>query len=339
MSVDTTIDERRGRAADKPSEIPVQGWKDVLARTKAETKTDNVSLLAAGVAFFALLAIVPALVAFVSIYGLVAAPADVSRHVGDVLGAAPHEVRDLVQSQLVSITRGDSRQAGWGAVLGVLLALWSASSGINHAIEGVNAAYDETETRGFIKLRLLSLLLTIGAVLFAAFAFALIAVLPAALDRPSVGEPVRVALGVLRWPVLAAAVLVALAVFYRYAPNRDDPRWRWVSPGALTATLLWLVGSAVFSVYTANFGKYNETYGSLGAVVVVMLWLFLTAFVLIFGAELNAEIERQTRKDSTEGSPQPLGGRRAYAADTVGETAEQVKARRKATGTDEAPRK
>src|SRR4051794_32257638 len=134
MSVDTTYDERRGRAADKPTEIPAKGWKDVLARTKAETKADNVSLLAAGVAFFALLAIVPALVAFVSIYGLIADPADVSRHVGDVLGAAPHEVRDLVQSQLVSITNGDNSQAGLGAIVGVVLALWSASSGMNHAI-------------------------------------------------------------------------------------------------------------------------------------------------------------------------------------------------------------
>jgi membrane protein len=130
-------------------------------------------------------------------------------------------------------------------------------------------------------------------------------------------------------------LLTALAVFYRYGPDRDQPKWRWASPGALVATVLWLAGSALFSVYAANFGKYNETYGTLGAVIVVMLWLYLTGFAVLFGAELNAEIERQTAKDTTEGSERPLGDRNAFAADTVGETAGEVKERKEATGTDQ----
>jgi membrane protein len=325
-------EERRGRDADTPTEIPGPGWRDVLARTKADSKADNVALLAAGVAFFALLAVVPALVAFVSLYGLAADPEDIARHVGDVLGAAPSEVRELIEAQLEDITTGDTTGAGVGAILGVVVALWSASSGMKHAITGVNIAYDEPETRGFLKLRVLSLLLTMGALIFGLVAFALIAVLPAALANSALGTPGRIALGILRWPLLAGVLLLALAVFYRYAPNRDDPRWRWVSPGAIAATVLWLVGSAAFSIYAANFGNYNETYGSLGGIVVVMLWLFLTAFLVIAGAELNAELERQTRKDTTEGRPRPMGVRQAYAADTLGETAEEVRSRRPLRG-------
>ncbi len=325
----------RGREAEAPTQVPARGWWDVLMRTKAEAKTDNVPLLAAGIAFYALLALVPALAAVVSIYGLAADPADIGRHVGDLLGAAPTEVRDLVETQLRSISEGARSQAGLSVVIGLVLALWSASSGTKHAIEAVNAAYDEPETRGFFKLRSVALALTLGAVLFFLVAIALIAVLPAALEETSLGGPVRTALNVLRWPLLAFAVLTALAIFYRYAPDRDQPRWRWVSPGAVVATLLWLAGSAGFAFYTANFARYNETYGTLGAIVVVMLWLFLTAYAVLLGAELNAELERQTRKDSTTGQPRPLGQRGAYAADTVGETAAEVRGRRERTGSDE----
>lgn len=322
-------DREHGREAERPTEIPAPGWKDVLARTKAELKADNASLLAAGVAFFALLALVPALVALVSAYGLIADPADIQRNVGDLLGAAPVEVRNLVQSQLRSIVSRSSSQNQLVAIIGTVVAIWSASSGVQHAIQGVNAAYDEPEKRGAIKLRALSLLLTVGAVLFVMFAFVVVAILPAALAKSSVPSAVRVGLGLLRWPVLAITLVVALEVFYRYAPSRDEPRWSWASPGAIAATVLWLLGSVGFSIYTSNFGKYNETYGSLGAIVVVMLWLYLTAFVVVAGAELNAELERQTRRDTTVGRDEPMGEREAYAADTVGETADEVREERR----------
>jgi membrane protein len=196
-------------------------------------------------------------------------------------------------------------------------------------IGAINAAYDEKESRKFFRLRGLALLLTIGAILFLLLAVGLIAVLPPLLENLGLGDTGRTVASVFRWPVLALGFALALAVLYRVAPDRDDAEWRWISPGAIVATILWLVGSFLFSIYTANFASYNETYGSLGAVVVLMLWLLLTAYAIIGGAELNAEIERQTVRDSTQGRDRPLGRRDATAADTVGATAEEIKASRR----------
>jgi membrane protein len=314
-----------GRHADRPTELPVQGWKDVLVRVKVEAKRDNVTLLAAGVAFFGLLALVPALVALVSVYGLVADPSRVDEQVEDVLGAAPSEVRDLVTSQLSSITDDAGGALGLAAAISLIVALWSASSGVKNLIAAINAAYDEDETRGFVKLRSVSLAFTLGAIVFLVASFILIAVLPSVLADTGLGTAGRILAGVLRWVVLLVGMLMALAVLYRYGPDRDNPTWSWVSPGAIMATVLWLIGSALFAFYTANFGKYNETYGSLGAVVVVMLWLYISALAVILGAELNAELERQTARDTTKGAPQPMGRRGATAADTLGPTADEVR--------------
>jgi membrane protein len=313
----------RGRRAASPTEIPPRGWKDVLARVRAEARGDNVSLLAGGVAFFGLLAIVPGLAALLSIYGLVADPQEIRRQVDDALGAAPAEVRDLVGQQLTSI-ESSTGGAVLTAVLGTALALWSASSAMAHLVEALNAAYDEDEDRGFVKKRGLALVLTVGAVVFMAFALTIIGVVPVVVDRIGLGTVGSVIVWILRWVVLLLSMMIALAVLYRWAPDRDAPRFRWVSPGAVFATVIWLIVSGLFSIYVSNFGSYNETYGTLGAVVVLMLWLHLTALVVILGAELNAELERQTRRDSTTGPPEALGRRGAYAADTVGESAEAV---------------
>ena len=210
-------------------------------------------------------------------------------------------------------------------VISVLLALWSASSGVQNLIAAVNAAYNEDETRGFVKLKSVSLAFTVGAIVFLVGAFFLIAVLPALLADAGLGTAGRVVAGVLRWVVLLIGMLIALAMLYRYGPDRDEPTWSWVSPGAIVATGLWLAGSALFAFYTANFGKYNETYGSLGAVVVMMLWLYISALAVLLGAELNAELERQTVRDTTKGPPQPMGQRGATAADTLGPTAEEMR--------------
>jgi len=208
-----------------------------------------------------------------------------------------------------------------GAVLavigGALIALWSASSGMSHLIDAVNVAYDEEETRGFVRRRSLSLLLTVGAIGFVVFALAGIAVIPAILRAAYLGVAGSVLVQVVRWVVLLGGLLVGLAVLYRWAPDRDAPRWSWASAGAVFAAVAWLVASILFSIYVSNFGSYNETYGSLGAIVVVMLWLYLTALVIVLGAELNTELERQTAEDTTEGRERPPGGRDAYAADTV----------------------
>jgi membrane protein len=316
----------RGRHADHPTEVPKEGWRDIVVRTVKEAKADGVPLLAAGVAFYALLALAPALTALSGIYGLVADPGEAAGHVRDLLAAAPREVRELVQEQLTAAAERDEGEAVLAVVVGTVLALWSASSGVQHLMQAINRAYDEDETRGFARVRGLALALSLGAVLFLAVAVGTIALLPAALADTALGGPTRIAIGLLRWPALAAAMVVALGLLYRLAPDRDDPKWRWVGLGSITATVLWLVGSGLFSLYAANFGKYEDTYGALGGVVVVMLWLFLTAYVIILGAELNAEAERQTVKDTTTGRRRPLGTRDAEAADTVGPTADQVKA-------------
>ncbi len=278
-------------------------------------------MLGAGVAFFALLALVPALVALLTLYGLAADPDTIGEQIVDALSATPAEVRDLITQQLQDISEASS-----GAVIavvgGLLLALWSASSGMKNLITAINRAYDEEETRSFVRLRGLSLALTMGAILFFAIAFPAIAVLPSLLATSSLGTTGRLLVGTVRFVVLFGGLLAGLAVLYRYAPDRADPKWSWASPGAIFAAVVWVLGSLLFSFYTANFGTYNETYGALGAVVVVMLWLLLTALVVILGAELNCELERQTRRDTTTGPPRTIGTRGAYAADTVGASAD-----------------
>jgi membrane protein len=323
MSDDVRYDEvreergNRGRHAERPGQVPVRGWKDVAVRLKGQLKEDDVPLLAAGVAFFTLLALVPALVALVSVYGLVADPSDVQRLTEDALQAAPTEVQDLVTAQLDSVVNSQPSGLRVGAIVGVVVALWSASSGMQHLMGALTLAYDETDDRKFLRLRGAALALTIGSV--AVFALALAGmVAPNALDDSGAQGTARAVLLVLRWFVLAVIAMVALSVLYRFAPDRDSPRWRWVSPGAVLATVVAVAASIAFSIYTANFGKYNETYGALGAIVVLMLWLYLIAYSVILGAELNCELERQTVVDTTRGRERPLGERGAYAADTIG---------------------
>jgi membrane protein len=313
----TTVPDH-GRQAEHPGEIPARGWVDVAKRVKAKSTEDDASLLAGGVAFFSLLALVPALVALVSIYGLFASESTVTDQVGKILGAAPEEVRNLVNEQLRSIVRGSAGGVSLAAAIGIVVALWSASSGMSHLVGAINLAYDEHESRGFVRLRAKSLGLTLGAIVFLVVAFGMIAVLPAALAKTGLAVGARAIVGVLRWILLLLGMLLALSVLYRLAPDRQDARWSWVSPGAIFATVGFLVVSLLFSLYTANFGRYNETYGTLGAIIVVMLWLYLTALMIIVGAELNAELERQTERDSTTGEPRPMGERGAHAADTVG---------------------
>ncbi|MCU1364880.1 MAG: ribonuclease [Ilumatobacteraceae bacterium] len=308
----------RGRAAGSPTQIPARGMRDVLARVRVEVKGDHIPLLSAGIAFYALLALAPALVAVISIYGLVASADQVRSQILNALSAAPREVRALVSTQLESIAASSGATTIIALVIGIMAALWSASAGVGHLIDALNVAYDEEETRGFVRGKAVALAFTAGAVLFVAVAFVVITVLPALIASTGLGAVGRITIGIVRWIVLLAGMQLGLAVLYRYGPDRDPAKWRWVSPGALIAAVMWILGSLLFSLYTANFAKYNETYGSLGAVVVLMLWLFLTALAVLVGAEINAEMERQTALDTTEGRPRPLGERRAHAADTVG---------------------
>lgn len=314
-------DDEHGRSAESPGDIPARGWREVLLRVKTQAKADRVSLLAGGVAFYAVLALVPTLIVIVSVYGLVANPAGIEKHVKDLTGALPQDARNLIASQLRSIVSSSGSGLSIAAAFAALGALWSASSAMKHLVEAVNVAYGESETRKFVKLRLLALALTLAGVVFVVVAFGIVVFLPAAVAKLSLPSPFRVVVSILRFPVLALGMLIGLAVLYRYAPDRDNPRWQWVSWGAVAATGLWLVASILFSVYASNFGKYNKTYGSLAAIIVLMLWLLITAAVVIIGAELNAELETQTARDSTVGEEQPIGDRDARAADVVGEPA------------------
>ena len=305
----------RGRQAERPQQIPPKGWKDIALRVKTEVKQDQVGLLAAGVAFYTLLSLFPAIIAAVSIYGLVADPETVRSQLERLTLLLSPETAKLLGEQIRQITSGAGGALGVATVVGIATALWSASSGMKALITGVNMAYDETETRKFFKLRGLALLLTLGAMVLMGVALALIVAFPAVTnDWPTL---LRWTASIARWVLLAGLLIVGLAVLYRYAPDRDNPRWSWVSWGSAVATVLWVVGSFAFSFYVGHFGNYNKTYGALAGVIILLFWLFLTAFVVLAGAELNAEMELQTAKDTTAGPEKPLGEREAHAADHV----------------------
>jgi membrane protein len=311
-------DAGRGRQADRPQQIPPKGWMDIAKRTAKEVKQDQVPLLSAGVAFYTLLSLFSAIIAGVSIYGLVADPTTVRNQLAKLTQMLSPETATLVGAQLKQVTSGAGGPLGLATVLGILTALWSASAGMKALITGVNMAYDETETRKFLKLRGLALLLTLGAMVLLGIALLLIVAFPAVTnDWPTA---LRWTASILRWLLLAALLIAGLAVLYRYAPDRDEPRWSWVSWGSGIATLLWVLASIGFSLYVTFFGNYNKTYGALAGVIILMFWLFLTAFVVLVGAELNTEMELQTARDTTAGPEKPLGDREAHAADHVAES-------------------
>jgi len=309
----------RGRQADRPREISAQGWKDVLKRTFGTIKKNRVPIVSAGVAFYAFLALFPALIALITLYGLVADPATVEQQIGDVVGAMGPDIAGVVREPLTNAATGEGLTVGLIASLAAVL--WSASSGVNALIEALNVAYNEVDERSFLKKRGLALLLTLGGMIFVILAVGLIAVVPIVLGAVGLDTVGATVARLARWPLLAFLVIVSLAVLYKVGPDRDNPQFRWVSWGAVAATLLWLLGSGAFSFYIANFGNYNETYGALAGVVVLLLWLWLTALIVLLGAEVNAETEAQTRRDTTVGDPRPMGQRGAVKADRLGEAA------------------
>jgi len=312
-----TQDRMPGEQADAPVEIPRAGWVQIVKRAWREAKSDQVPLLAAGVAFYSFLALFPAMIAAVLLYGLVRDPADVQKQVDELSATLPSDAASLLTTQLEAITSTSSRSLGLGLLVSLALALWSASGGVGNILSAINVAYDEEETRGFVKRKGLSLLLALAAIVFVVVAISLVAVAPALLDNQVDAGPLRWGLEAVRWLGLVAAMSFALAVLYRVAPDRDDPEFKWVSIGAVVATVVWLVASLGFSLYVDNFGSYNKTYGAMAGVVVLLLWLWLTMYVVLLGAEINAEAEQQTVKDTTVGPDEPLGQRGAVKADSV----------------------
>lgn len=310
----------RGRNAETPGAIPRQGWRDILMRVKDRLKRDRLSIIAAGVAFYGLLAIFPTLIALVAIYGMLADAQQVENQMTSLSAFLPPEASKILTDQLHDLVQTDDKALGVGAIGGVLLALWSASAGVRTLMEALNVAYNEDEKRGTVRFYATAFALTLAAIVGAIVLIGIIVALPVAANLIGLGSQLESVIAYARWPVVAGAMMIGLAVMYRYGPSRRKPRWKWVSWGAVIATLLWIAGSALFSLYVSKFGNYNETYGSMGAVVILLMWFLISAYVILIGAEVNAEMERQTRKDTTTEGPRPLGQRGAYAADTVGHT-------------------
>jgi membrane protein len=309
----------RGREADHPTEIPAAGWRDILLRVWQQIAADNISMIAAGVAFYGLLAIFPAITAFVSIWGLIADPAQVQQQFASLKEIVPQEAWNLLNDQLRSVASTGATKLGWGVALGIVVALWSAGAGVRALITALNIAYEEEEKRGFVKFYAVAFLFTLALVAAAVVALTVIVAVPVVLQFLPLGGLADAAIRTLTWMVLAGLVIVGLAVLYRYGPSRSHARMRWVTWGAVAAAGVWLLASFAFQIYAANFANYSATYGSLGAVIALLMWFWVSAFVVLLGAELNSEMEHQTRRDSTTGPEKPLGKRGAYVADHVGE--------------------
>jgi len=306
-----------GADADSPGEIPARGWWQVLQRVVSQFIDHRLMSEAAGITFYILLALFPALAALVSLYGLFADPAIISQHLSQMQGIVPGGGMDLIDDQVKRVAANGSGTLGFGLAIGLATSLWSANAGIKSLFDSLNIVYDEREKRSYVRLTLLSLGLTLGAILFLCLALAGVVALPVVLNFVGLGPFTALLLKLARWPVLLVVLVLGLAVLYRFGPSREAARWRWITWGSFFAIIGWTIVSIGFSWYVANFGSYNRTYGSLGAVVGFMTWIWLSAMVILLGAEVDAEMERQTAKDTTTGPARPLGQRGATKADQV----------------------
>ena len=307
----------RGRHADTPTQIPARGWWDILKRTFSQVSDDRVLTEAAGITFYCLLALFPAIGAMVSIYGLFAEPATIGEHLGVVSAVVPGGGMEIIDEQVKRITSKPAAALGFGAIIGLGTALWSSNQAMKAFVDALNVVYGEREKRSFIYRTVLTLSFTVAGILFILLAMGSVVVLPIVLKFVGLGDTAETLLSLARWPVMLVVVGLFLACLYRFGPNRDRPKWRWVTWGSFVAAVLWAAVSAGFSYYVTNFGNYNETYGSLGAVIGFMTWIWISSTVVLVGAELDAEMEHQTARDTTAGPERPLGERGARMADEV----------------------
>ncbi len=304
-----------GGQAETPGQIPARGWFQVLRRSFKQIGADHLTLLAGGIAYTWFLALFPGIIAAVLIWGLVADPAQLRQQIDDMAASMPETARPLVTDQLTSATASAGEGIGLAVVVSIVLALWSTSAGVAGLIEATNIAYDEEEERNFFVKRGLALLMTLGFLVFLFVAVALVVVFPIVLEEVAPGPVVEVAAQVVRWLLLVLLTVTALGLLYRVGPDRAAPQVRWLSLGAVVATVAWIAASVAFSFYVSNFSSYDDTYGSLAGVAVLLLWFWITALVVLVGAEINAEAEAQTEFDTTTGDPLPLGQRGAVKAD------------------------
>ncbi|WP_298528329.1 YihY/virulence factor BrkB family protein [uncultured Christiangramia sp.] len=305
----------RGQNAEWPHQIPLKGWVDIGKRVYKEMSVDHVQIVAAGVAFYFFLSIFPTIVVAISIYSLVLDPAQIQEQLSRLTLILPEQAYGMITDILNPVIEQDRKEIGWGLIISILVSIWSANKGTSALFQGVNIAYDEVDTRGIIKKNLLTLLFTLAGVVVGLLSLLIVIFFPLLIKNFGLTPGLEHMLTWLRWVFLGVILIVMLSMVYKLAPNRINPKMRWVSWGAILGTIFWLGGSIAFSWYVGNFGSYDDLYGSFAAVAILMLWLFLTAFIVLMGAEINSEMEHQTKIDSTIGAERPMGKRNAYHAD------------------------
>jgi membrane protein len=301
--------------ADTPSQISSRGWWNVAKRAAAGFSDDRIMAEAAGVTFYAMLALFPAVASLISLYGLVADPSKLTNDLQGLGGIVPGGGIQIITDQIKALTSNTQKALGLGFVIGLATSLWSANAGMKAFFDALNEVYHEHEKRGFVKLTIISFVFTLAVIVLLLLALVAVIVVPIALNFVGLGSFTAALVSIGRWPVMLVAVALGLSVLYRYGPSRRAAKWQWVSWGSAFAALGWIAVSLLFSYYVANFGSYNKTYGSLGAAMGFMTWIWVSAMVVLMGAELNAELEQQTGRDSTVGGEQPAGARGAYKAD------------------------
>jgi membrane protein len=311
----------RGRRARYPWRIPWRGWKDILWRNYKQFNEDRLLAVAAGVVFYVVLALFPGISAVVSLYGFFADRATLAEHLSLIESIAPPQAYGIIKAQIDWVASKGNQELGLAFVVSFLLALWSANAGVKAIMDALNVAYEEKEERSFIKLNIESLLFTLGCMVGLLLAIATVVALPLIFNMLGLSRFTETVIAYLRWPALFLLLVTFLSTLYRFGASRRHAKWVWLTPGSLVAAIMWLIGSWLLSFYLRNFANYDAVYGTLGAAIGLMMWLWLSAIAVLFGAELNAEIEHQTARDTTVGPEKPLGTRGATMADTVGEAA------------------
>lgn len=299
-----------------PLDVVREDWRQVARSVWKEMREDNLALVSAGVGFYSLLAIFPAVGAIVALYGLIADRQTVGEHLSFIRSVLPRDAYQLIADQVRALISEEPAELGLGFVLGVAISMWSASRAVIALITAMNIAYEESEKRGFVRLNFIAVVFTLAALGVMLAAMLILGGLPAIVEKLELPRWIAGAILLLRWPPLAALVLIGLAFVFRYGPSRESARFEWLSPGAVFAMILWLIASAGFSLYVTNFGKYNETFGSLAGGIILLFWFYVSAYAVCIGAEINAEIEYRTEGDTTTGPPRPKGLRGATVADT-----------------------
>ena len=309
----------RGRQAETPEQIPPLGWSDIFWRVFWAFSANRILSTSGGVAFFALLAIFPGIGAVVSFYGLFADANTIGEHMALLRGILPFGVLEIITEQIKTVAKQQNDTLGVAFVIGLGIAVFSANSGMAALFDALNVVYDEREKRSIFQLYVTTFIFTLAGILFVILALFGLVILPLVLEFVGLSTMTEALISILRWPVLLLTIGVSLAFLYRYGPSRRDAQWRWVSWGSIIAAVLWIGASMLFSWYVATFDSYNRVYGSLGAGIGFMVWLWISAVIILLGGEVNAEMEHQTARDTTEGKPKPLGLRGATMADHVGQ--------------------